>query len=218
MKKEICFQCEQEDYILENQGVCSHCDYLNRKNDYLQNDVTVIITKDNIHLYYEFMSKSETNKMSNILDGIFKIRLDKIKRILDINIPILDDNFTYEMNKNNQVSMNLFGVKDTLKPIDEYVAEIKASSEYKEYISKNTKIRLDITNIKSGSDFDFCTYIIYDDDIEVKRFDAAFTQKAFINFHNKIFKEFGAYRVDRNILKKMSSYDYTKDPHYISTK
>ena len=97
--------------------------------------------------------------------------------------------------------------------------DYKVGNEYRKYISKNTKIRLEITNIKSGSDFDFCNYIVYNDDIEVKKFnDVAFTQKAFINFHNKIFKEFGAYKVDGNILKKMSNYDYTKDQFYISTK
>jgi hypothetical protein len=95
-----------------------------------------VITGDNIHLYYELMSKSERNKISNILDGIFKIRLNTIKNLLDINVPILDDNFTYEMNKNNQVSMTLFGTKDTLKPLEEYIKDIKESEQYKEYVSK----------------------------------------------------------------------------------
>lgn len=93
-----------------------------------------VITQDNVNLYYEFMGKRDKNKVSNILDGMFKLRLKQIKEELNINELLGDDCFKYEMDKHNQVSMDLFGVKDTLKPISEYIEEIKASNEYKEYI------------------------------------------------------------------------------------
>lgn len=95
-----------------------------------------LIDKDNIHLYYEFMSKKDKNNTSNILDGVFKIRLDKIKRELNINSVLIHDFFEYEMNKNNQVSMTLFQTKDNLKPLDEYIAEIKDSEQYKIFTSE----------------------------------------------------------------------------------
>jgi hypothetical protein len=71
MKKEkVCFQCEQKDIIL-NSGVCPHCDRLNRKNDYLQNDGTITITKDNIHLYYEFMSDKDLKKHQDLFVCVY---------------------------------------------------------------------------------------------------------------------------------------------------
>jgi hypothetical protein len=70
-----------------------------------------IITKDNIHLYYEFMSDKELKY--NHLDLICEVLMDRVFLIKD-----------------------LLGIKDTLKPMDEYIEEIKASDEYKEYIFK----------------------------------------------------------------------------------
>lgn len=96
----------------------------------------VEITQENIHLFYEFMSKNDKKNTSNVLDGVFKLRLDKIKRKLNINSVLTNDYFEYEMNKNNQVSMTLFQIKDTLKPIDEYIKEIKDSEQYKIFTSE----------------------------------------------------------------------------------
>lgn len=96
-----------------------------------------IIDEKNIHLYYVLMSKRELNNTSNILDGVFKLRLDKIKRKLNINSALTDDFFEYEMNKHNQVTMTLFQIKDILKPIDEYVKEIKDCNVYKQYRFNN---------------------------------------------------------------------------------
>lgn len=132
MKKDICFQCEQEDIILEKEGVYSHCDYLNRKNDY-ENKV-IEITKDNIHLYYEFMSGEDMKKYGYILDNIFDVRLDTLKKVfLNIQFEQLSSNTEYSFNITGLI---VFGAKDILKPIDKYIEEIKASDAYKEYISK----------------------------------------------------------------------------------
>lgn len=184
----------------------------------------VVITKDNIHLYYEFMRDEDIKNLDNsnlrdiatgapIITTILSGRFCNVRDSLQIHSSKMDEfkKCIYGLN-DFILSQSVFGVKDTLKPIDEYIAEIKASKDYQEYMLKNTKITLDITNIKSGATYDFCTYIIYDAGIEVKRFeDVAYTQKAFINFHKKIFNEFGCYKVNKYLLSSMSDYDYTKE-------
>lgn len=134
LEENICFQCEQKDIILES-GVCANCDYMNRKNDYLQNDGTITITKDNIHLYYEFFNDEDLESQIELFDNVMYNRLFLATQILKV------DNFHNHLkklfSKNSYPSYFgylLFGIKDTLKPIDEYIAEIKESSEYKEYI------------------------------------------------------------------------------------
>ena len=98
------------------------------------------ITKDNIHLYYEFMSDTDTWFVYNkILNGIFEDRTQKIIQELHL-LSSYDRNFLIRSfnREGDYLSLNSFGVQDTLKPIREYIEEIKESSEYKEYI-KNKK-------------------------------------------------------------------------------
>ena len=188
----------------------------------------VTITKDNIHLYYEFMSDDDLRKISilEILLDTFNKRSTKIIYTLfpGVDETIRDDIRDNYLLQDRNVSLNIvylqtiFGVKDTLKPINEYIKEIKNSSEYKEYLLSTVKISLDIINIKKGIDYKYCTYVIYNNSVEVKRFeDVAYTQKAFINFHRKIFDEFGSYKVNKKLLEQMSDYDYAQNP-YMSTK
>lgn len=96
-----------------------------------------LITKDNIHLYYEFMNIEKLLKNRNLIFSIICERFEKIKDILnycedliyrkDNNIILLEtiDNFT--------VSFSIFGIKDTLKPINEFIEEIKQSKKYEEH-------------------------------------------------------------------------------------
>ena len=92
---------------------------------------TVVITKDNIHLYYEFMSDDDIKEYSSLIDDIFEDRLDlllKEFKSLEYNQITTDKYFTFFVS-----GLICFGTKDTLKPIDEYIVEIKASEEYKAY-------------------------------------------------------------------------------------
>ena len=95
----------------------------------------VDITKDNIHLYYEFMSDEDLQKNINILENIFMQRSLKVARFFNM---YNCDFFPLAVKTSSEIgktsSLYIFGVKDTLKPIDEYIKEIKESSEYKEYI------------------------------------------------------------------------------------
>jgi len=111
--------------------------------DISQNKVT--ITKDNIHLYYEFMNDEDKIKNSFILCDIFDRRQDKIAFILNQDRGVYEvatfekpngdamKIFYYLKKHWRGISLISFGVEDTLKPINEYITEIKESKAYKEY-------------------------------------------------------------------------------------
>ncbi|MEA3386899.1 MAG: hypothetical protein U9Q66_00450 [Patescibacteria group bacterium] len=124
----------------------------------------IVITKDNIALYYEFMSVKEIERLSykifwddKKVINLFMSRCHEIIKRLNMSfydapdfVNVLDCNFSdLQSNKKRdrkahipyngltcQCGSYFFGIKDTLKPIEEYIAEIKQSSEYKEYILK----------------------------------------------------------------------------------
>jgi len=93
----------------------------------------VVITKDNIHLYYEFMSDEDLEKYGYILNDIFENRQRNISNILKINLTDIEL-MQFEHYAHFQiVGLISYGIKDTLKPTDEYIEEIKGSSEYKNH-------------------------------------------------------------------------------------
>jgi len=97
----------------------------------------VVITKDNIADYYEFMSDDDLEKYNYLIDDILKDRIIKIHTSLDIDfLEFLDNCIVPLFLNDNYISLISFGVKDTLKPIEEYIKEIKESEQYKEYMSK----------------------------------------------------------------------------------
>lgn len=111
---------------------------------------TVLIDKDNIHLYYEFMSDEDLEKIFKNSSFLHDIQLDrffKIAELLRINTK------EFEKFKKSFLSDAYFGIKDVLKPIDEYIAEIKASSEYKEYIAESKESNIEFLEyiVKSTS-------------------------------------------------------------------
>jgi len=131
-----CPQCKEVDVILEKECVCIHCDSLNRKNDYLNG--VVEITKENIHLYYEFMSDEQKNQHRSFISDFMANRaLKTIPDVLEEFNSLVDmGDYKRESINKKTLQIILFGVKDTLKPIDEYIAEIKESEEYKSYLAK----------------------------------------------------------------------------------
>ena len=111
---------------------------------------SVVITKDNIYLYYEFMSDYDKFVLANantIENALLREVLIERNKTLNgyFSFSSFQDNFDnvktidYEHNKysnrHTTIGRIYFGIVDTLKPIDEYIEEIKASSEYKEYIA-----------------------------------------------------------------------------------
>jgi len=113
-------------------------------------DGTVAITKDNISDYYEFMSDEEFRRVS-ILEILLDTFNKRSSEIIYTLFPGVDETIRDNVRDNyllqdRNASLNIvylqtiFGVKDSLKPTDEYIEDIKASSEYKEYISKSTLV------------------------------------------------------------------------------
>jgi len=95
-----------------------------------------VITKDNIHLYYEFMSDDDLEENGELVESTLLKRKEQIIKKLNIS------NLDFVSNVSNLCASEpffilnsiLFGIKDTLKPINEYIIEIKGSSEYKKYV------------------------------------------------------------------------------------
>ena len=133
---ETCPQCEQKDMLLENENICPSCDALNRKNDYESGEIE--ITKENIHLYYEYMEESELTNFSSSLDKLFQDRFINVasKIAKELNRKTSEVH-CYWSNIKASVECDksfIFGVKDLLKPIDKYIEEIKKSDEYHKFI------------------------------------------------------------------------------------
>lgn len=112
---------------------------------------SAVITKENIHLYYEFMSEDDIKKHKNITHTLLHNRALNIL----INLHIIDGTsktFDKDFRNFNHISLVtykdtgirlhsfIFGIKDTLKPIDEYVSQIKESEAYQSYIVNSTKV------------------------------------------------------------------------------
>ena len=133
MRKSICFQCNEEDIILEKEGVCSHCDSLNRKNDYLSGEFNgdLEITKKNIHLYYEFMNDEDLEKHKEILTEIFRNRYAQVFENVNLHVSHL---IFKTIQKYYYVGQTIFGVKDILRPIKEFISAIKENEEYITYM------------------------------------------------------------------------------------
>lgn len=123
---------------------CQHkCNQFNYEKGY------VTITIDNLHLYYQFMSDEDKFQLSHYKNGslnfidIFKKRTDYIIDVLKLStsdffnefkkicFDIKDDFNEYT------IGLSCFGIIDTLKPIDEYIEDIKKSDAYKTYMAKD---------------------------------------------------------------------------------
>lgn len=102
---------------------------------YLLNIIIVEITKDNIHLYYEFMSDEDIEKFDKILNNnFFANRSTEVMRCLNFEKIENWNNYQFFYSKENFcIGFEAFGIKDILKPIDEYIEEIKNSDAFKEF-------------------------------------------------------------------------------------
>jgi hypothetical protein len=89
-----------------------------------------VIDAVNIYLYYEFMSQDILNIYGELLHPILTTRRVDVDDILNVSLEQLS--FSYDR-KGNWTSYTYFGLKDILKPIDEYIKEIKDSNDYKQY-------------------------------------------------------------------------------------
>lgn len=123
-----------------------------------RNGKDIEIKQNNIALYYNSMSDIEKIHFSHtILKNEFHDRFNKISEALNINKSFLtddklvntkyfltngtptpdvfDDGLCFYVPNGAVIEVSYFEIKDTLKPIDEYIAELKLSEIYKNYIS-----------------------------------------------------------------------------------
>lgn len=114
---------------------------------------------DNIHklraLYLHLPSLNK-NLNADILDTVFERRLDRI--LSSLNLSWKDELIYYtkkekigSMMNRKIIELEVFGVKDTLRTIDEYIAEIKESDMFKNFIA--TKIAETIITEENISDY-----------------------------------------------------------------
>ncbi len=110
---------------------------LNLLLDDFEKDNT-LVNEDNIHLYYQFMEKEDLEIYSNLLNDILLNRFHNVRNTIKVKDkkfkPLKDYNIDLAEKSNNYIYVSIFEIKDTLKPIDEYIAKIKQSEQYLQYI------------------------------------------------------------------------------------
>lgn len=116
-----------------------------------------VVDKENIHLYYKFMSDEDLKKILNwsILSNVFSNRIIYItdifgwrdnKKVLKLEYWKAFDK--YYVKNNDYTRFSFFGIIDTLKPIDEYISDIKNSDAFKEFEKeKQLQESIDISNV-----------------------------------------------------------------------
>ena len=113
------------------------------------------ITKNNIADYYEFMGDELRNKYSSIVHEV--LELDRQFLVFkSLNIDVNDDyiwnnlkRYHIQSEKDEKrtqwtTELTIFGIKDNMKPIDEYIVEIEKSPDFQKYATN--KILLKIQN------------------------------------------------------------------------
>ena len=127
--------------------------YAESLQDFMTHVRDLKITKDNIADFYEHMSGEDLEKYSYILDDIFSDRQEFIDK-KGLTTTESTEHEIFEHYAHFSITgLSVWGVKDTLKPIDEYIAEIKESEAYKEYAKtkepeKGTVARFDNKNFE----------------------------------------------------------------------
>lgn len=126
------------------------------KDDIQEYIDAIEITKDNIHEFYEFMN-NDLEKYEIILHNVISYRLDTLFKNLDFHSNEYHTflmKYTFgNLSKNKYITTNnVFGVEDILKPIDEYIQEIKDSDEYQQYISNKNIVESNISCPKNIKD------------------------------------------------------------------
>ena len=125
-----------------------------------RNGKNIEITQENVALYYNSMSDIEKIHFSHtILKNEFHDRFNKISEALNIyksfltddklvntkyfltngtpTPDVFDDGLCFYIPNGAVIEVSYFGIKDKLETINEYIAKLKHSEIYKNYISNN---------------------------------------------------------------------------------
>ena len=141
---------------------------------------SINITKDNIHLYYEFMNTDDLNEYSSLISKSLNSRFGAICSCLNLDVTSLQSNMEFEYIRRDTVRQFVFGVKDNLKPINGYVQKIRESIEIKtqkesteEVIKNNDLIKLDKSKCKELN----LSILDWDDKGEMEEIECIFAKK-----------------------------------------
>ncbi|AXH16362.1 hypothetical protein CP985_03185 [Malaciobacter mytili LMG 24559] len=118
------------------------------KDDIQEYIDAIEITEDNIHEFYEFMNDEDLIKNKDLIhEVIFENKMEVFSKLFEKDL-INEKDFPECNNilcfQGFVLKYSLFGIIDTLKPIDEYIQEIKNSEAYQQYISNKN---VDANNI-----------------------------------------------------------------------
>jgi len=115
------------------------------EDDFKENNYLLIL--ENLWLYYEFMSDEDLYSISKYNKGnfdffkIFKERADYICEKLNISTSLFFKHAKKVVFKKDDdyrefiIGLIFFGVRDILKPINEFIEDIKKSKLYKDCLS-----------------------------------------------------------------------------------
>ena len=104
--------------------------------EYLFKTIIIDFTENNLHLYYKFMNDEDLIQNSEILNDLLVCRFHKICSLLSVSAPMLHSYSSYNYYNAFFVKQFIFGIKDNLNPIEDFIEDIKNSNEYKSFISK----------------------------------------------------------------------------------
>ena len=91
----------------------------------------VVTTSNNIHLYYEFMTKEDKFKKRNMINNILRERINLLTVKLDIKMEDFIKYFESTCIDSRINSSIIFGIEDVLNPIDDFIEEIKQTTVFK---------------------------------------------------------------------------------------
>lgn len=132
--------------------------------------IQAIVCFDNIAEYYEYFDEDDLLEYASIINNVFQDRINKICG----NSTRLGRYSFFKIAKANilkekyVVGYELFGIKDKLEPIEDYIALIKSSKEYIDLFETGSTLEyLDLSKFEDISKTDINKCISYNNGKEV---------------------------------------------------
>jgi len=125
----------------------------------IENDIEV--TDENLPELYPSMTPEQKDEWGDWIEPQINKRTIDVRNTLFEDLEVEERNEVFreyakfETNINggfNNVGWSLFGVKDNLEPIDEYIAKIKKSDQYMKYLAHKANVEID-TKKEFGTEY-----------------------------------------------------------------
>lgn len=122
------------------ENVADHYPSMNRKvrDDFFNTYIGRMELSDEREMIcklYPLMAEQRKEMLDDAIDSIIQGRAETVAGMLDVDLEYwLRGVATFDKNRNqtNVIGMEVYGVKDQLKPLGEYIDEIKSSERYKQ--------------------------------------------------------------------------------------